>query len=426
MTQGSAPVAESVDRQRAAIDAIAQSACFRRSPRLRDMLVHIGNASLSGNLDDLTESRIAAKVFGRPEYNPAEDNLVRVSARQLRNKITEYYEGDGRFDEIVLEVPKGGYLGVFHTRREFEAETLAATPASALPTPQAKTPAASWLTFAFAGLAAALLVLAGWLWHENSQLRRVAVRAAPPVLFDAALPGSGQRTKIVITDSALVLFERLMHQYVGLTDYATGRYLQFGQASVESDLIALLRSRQISSLADFHIISNVLRRYSPLGISPYIEHSRNMRVRDFDTGDNFVLIGSSRSNPWASLFETQLAFQLDTEYGHACFKERQPSAGSRRIYCVQDSTNEEGTDYAHVALVHTGNGRGRALLIAGADMESTEAAGNFVLDPDSAQTVLRALAVQRIADLPDFELLLKTYSLEGSGRSPELVYAHKL
>lgn len=426
MRQGSATTAESVDRYRAAVDAIAHSAGFRRSPRLRDMLVHIANATLSGNLDELTESRIAAKVFERPEYNPAEDNLVRVSARQLRNKIAEYYEGDGRFDDVVLEVPKGGYLGVFHMRHGLPADTPPAArelTTGGRPRPKAR----GVLVYALAASTAVLMLIAGLLWNQNRQLRNAVAPSDSPVLFDVLVPSSGQRTNIVITDSALVLFEHMMHQYIPLEDYVSGRYLEQASHATgdrgKDDLVAMLRTRQITSLADLHIISNILQRYSRSGVALPIQHARNMRIREFDTGDNFIVIGSARSNPWASLFEKTLAFHLQNRYGSSCFENAHTPSGQPRLYCLQDSANEEGTDYAHVALLHTGNGRGRVLLIAGADMESTEAAGNFVLNPQSVQPVLSALRVRRVADLPDFELLLKAYSLGGSGRSPELVYA---
>ncbi|HEX4749207.1 MAG TPA: hypothetical protein VH302_06650 [Bryobacteraceae bacterium] len=53
-------------------------------------------------------------------------------------------------------------------------------------------------------------------------------------------------------------------------------------------------------------------------------------------------------------------------------------------------------------------------------------AGKFVLNSRALPILLQALHVRRVSDLPDFELLLKTYSVGGSGRSPELIYAKHL
>ncbi len=427
MNQGSATTEEALDERRCAVEAVVQSAAFRRSPRLRDMLLHVTNATLRGSLEELTETRIAATVFGRPDYNSAEDNLVRVSARQLRAKLAEYYETEGRDDEIVLDVPKGGYVAAFHTRH-----TAAHSPVAAVNPAVADRvePRSRRITIVLAGLSVSLLLVSAFLWRQNRLLRNAAAVDSPAALFDVLAPASGQRTDIVLTDSALVLLEQMLHRYVPLEDYASQRYLSLSPDPVsgtpDSDLLTMLRRRQISSLADFRIVSKILQHYARHGAMLSVRHARNMQVRDFENGDNFVLIGSSRSNPWASLFDKPLAFRLQTQFGSSCFENANAARNERRLYCVQDFANEQGTDYAHLALLHTETSRGRVLLIAGADMESTEAAGEFVLNSRALPTVLQALHVRRVSDLPDFELLLKTYSVGGSGRSAELVYARQL
>jgi hypothetical protein len=40
---------------------------------------------------------------------PTED-CVRTEAGRLRGRLAEYYVGEGKDDEIVIELPKGGYL----------------------------------------------------------------------------------------------------------------------------------------------------------------------------------------------------------------------------------------------------------------------------------------------------------------------------
>ncbi len=87
---------------------IAASARFARSPRLTDFLMYIAERSLSGRLDEITEQQIGIHVFGRPTgYDPGNDNIVRSQARLLRKKLEEYFEEEGRAEELILSVPRG-------------------------------------------------------------------------------------------------------------------------------------------------------------------------------------------------------------------------------------------------------------------------------------------------------------------------------
>jgi serine/threonine-protein kinase len=73
--------------------------------------------ALKGNAGRLKEIVIGSEVFDRgADYDPRLDPIVRVEARRLRSKLLAYYEGEGKDDELVIELPKGAYQPVFHTR----------------------------------------------------------------------------------------------------------------------------------------------------------------------------------------------------------------------------------------------------------------------------------------------------------------------
>jgi hypothetical protein len=60
------------------------------------------------------ETDIALDVFGKDaSFHGSDDSVVRVSVRTLRQKLTEYYAGPGRDDELHFEIPKGGYRLAF-------------------------------------------------------------------------------------------------------------------------------------------------------------------------------------------------------------------------------------------------------------------------------------------------------------------------
>ncbi|NOY57427.1 MAG: winged helix-turn-helix domain-containing protein [Calditrichaeota bacterium] len=56
-----------------------------------------------------SEIEIAQHVFQKKGFDPSEDTLVRVYIYKLRKKLDKYYEGNGKHDQVRLEIPKGHY-----------------------------------------------------------------------------------------------------------------------------------------------------------------------------------------------------------------------------------------------------------------------------------------------------------------------------
>ncbi len=403
---------DAIERKRALIQRVGESEAFRRSPRLRMMLQHIAECTLSGRAEELTEIRIADRVFGREDYHPAEDNVVRVSARQLRTKLHEYFETEGRESEWVVTIPKGSYVASFEKRERVSTVVVAGEieHASSTAVPWRKL---GWVAAGFA-VAGALV----WLWVQNRELR-AALTARPPAvhtLFDAFVRPGGPATGLVATDSTLVLVRGVMQTDVTLEDYANGDYwakaAKRAPEAVRDGLLDALRSRQITSLADFRIAMEIEREYP--GVNLRVHHARNRQARDFDNDDNFVVVGSYMSNPWAEMFEKQLRFQYDKTN---CFKD---VSGTEKFCSAAGLLDRSETGYARVAVIRNGSRAGKVLLIAGLNMESTEAAGQFFLDPASLGKVLKALGASKLEEIPSYEMILRTYNVGGTGRSAEI------
>src|SRR6266403_3542533 len=116
------PVASSppiVDVRWEVAQKVAASASFHRSPRLRELLLYICDRALQNRPADLREQQIGCAVFGRkPDYNPGEDNIVRVEIRQLRKRLEEYFSTEGKDEPYVVLIPKGAYLPVIESREQ--------------------------------------------------------------------------------------------------------------------------------------------------------------------------------------------------------------------------------------------------------------------------------------------------------------------
>src|SRR6516225_623837 len=118
---------EAVEQQ---LERIASSERLRRCPQLLRFLAFTVKEALSGRRDGSKERLIGIEVFGRaPDYDAGADPVVRVEARHLRRKLTEYYESEGREDAIEIDLPKGGYQPQFTRRaRRCSTQSLAVLP----------------------------------------------------------------------------------------------------------------------------------------------------------------------------------------------------------------------------------------------------------------------------------------------------------
>ena len=128
--------------------------------------------ALHGHSHELTEHNIGIAVFGKAaDYSPVEDSSVRVHARQLRLKLHEYFDGEGRGENMIVEIPKGSYAPVFRSAKPTPSEPipiLAPVPVASVPVRTRLFPAFIPWTIA-ALLAIACLVLSIRLTNAPSQ-----------------------------------------------------------------------------------------------------------------------------------------------------------------------------------------------------------------------------------------------------------------
>ena len=106
------------------LSRILASEIFNDSPRMARFLRFTVEETLRGNGAQLKETVIGTQVFDRSTgYDPRLDPIVRVEARRLRAKLGAYYEGSGKHDDLLFELPKGRYTPAFRMRTGAEADT---------------------------------------------------------------------------------------------------------------------------------------------------------------------------------------------------------------------------------------------------------------------------------------------------------------
>jgi serine/threonine-protein kinase len=112
---GSGKVSDKATRQQ--LERILASKTFSQVERLKRFVSFIVREAISGRGAELKEYVIGVEVFGKePSFDPRTDPIVRVQARRLRSRLVRYYREEGQTDELIIDLPKGGYTPVFRRR----------------------------------------------------------------------------------------------------------------------------------------------------------------------------------------------------------------------------------------------------------------------------------------------------------------------
>ena len=402
------------------IERITASPPFQKSVRLRDLLCFLAERTLHGQTQDLSEHRIGSAVFGKTQdYSVLEDSSVRVHVRQLRLKLHEYFDGEGRDETCIIEIPKGAYTTLF---RPVEPRA-AATPVLAV----ARHGLKSWLRLLPWALAALFLVttLASWF-------RPPAVPPPPPppwpltALFD---PGN-RPVQVVVADINYGMLRLVDEQPVTLEQYLSPAYRSGGAFSNahptgrEARMMKYLSGSLLTSYADMVVVDTLMRLSGNSRDWLVIRSARELRPRDLETG-NFVFVGSPSSNPWVSYFQDKLNFQeREGVVGESLkfFQNLHPKAGEQETYHGLTFTGSSGEDYATISLLPMVNGHGSVLILQGLQQEGTEAAGLFLADGGNRQRLQQALGISGTPGQPIyFEALIRTQAVAGAPNATSIV-----
>ena len=414
------------------VQRIVSSPHFQKSTRLRELLQYIVEQTMHGNAHELTEQHIGNALFHKPsDYSPLEDSSVRVHVRQLRLKLHEYFNEDGRNESIVLEIPKGSYAPVFRAAQK--AETLSATVE-----PKAMSVVA-WPRRAM--LPWALCVLLGMLCGALAY-RVIMHRAASAVPAPSALswPFSQifdmrHQTIIVLADSNYGMARILSSQPGSLDQYLHREFLQGPEANkigaANSRLSDYLSNSTLTSFAD---VADVVALYSmagPLQTQVLVRYPRDLRLRDLDH-NNYVFIGSPGSNPWVTLFQDRLNFhETEGVVGNSAkaFVNKNPLPGEQAQYEGLRWTGTMGEDYATISLLPNATHDGSVLVLQGLQQEGTEAAGRFLADEENRRQLMSALRISAVESRSQpiwFEALIRSRTVSGAPNTTTLVAVRRI
>jgi hypothetical protein len=419
------------------LEEIVQGSAFKGSHRSQVFLRHIVEQALHGDPAELRERNIGMALFGRPAtYDTADDAIVRVTASDVRKRLLQHYGNGGRESRLRISLPAGSYLPEFSIAAEpprvVEPAPAAPTP---LPVPAKPHPAeprsATLPRYALAALATLLfLVVAGMFWWYGPRLLR---RDGGGNLILASFQGTPKSVQVVVADDALVLIQVLLDRRFTLAEYENLAYLNLPEMVQRKELIRFwnsLSTRQITNVGDLQNATRIAGVLQAGGWDPAIRQARQMHARSFRSG-NYVILGSSFSNPWADLFTVKDSnFPLDglpAPGKPEVILNRNPQNGEpAKFEALHDVRTGKKTTFCRVTLVHNAGQTSRVLLVAGQSMSATEMAGELLLRDGSAAQARRMLKLRSGDPLPDLEMILRVTEQNEVGDSVELVACRKV
>jgi len=262
----------SVEDQKQEVQRILHSPQFRRAPKLQRFLELVCEYHFQNRTDQITEFAIATQAFGKgANFDPAEDSLVRVQAREIRRRLREYYQNEGKSNCVILDIPIGHYAPAF--------TSVGTAPREMPPVSVRRTPIlrSAWLVLAGTVAACAVLLIAAD--QERRLLVRTASAAGRSTALSAPLAGLWNRfldsdvpTLVVVSNPDVGECTQQKQPAAGCPDEYTG----MGEA------VAI------------HLITNLFRSSKQALI---VKPSRIVTADDIKRY-NLILVGGKSVNVW--------------------------------------------------------------------------------------------------------------------------------
>jgi hypothetical protein len=381
---------------------LQDSRLLLRSPRLRELLIYLVDCMVNGRLEEIKEPAIGQHVFGRPEgYNHTEDNIVRVSVRNLRQKLEEHYATEGSDSQWLLEIPRGGYVPILRLRHPEpeKTEPPVALVHAAMASREAKV---SRRELAAWSLAALGLGATGW------QLLQPAKRPVDSVI-EGIFPPSGKRVNFVVLDSGLGAYRRTTWKTVPLSEYQQGRWLQTDATmpALLQNLLQYNRRARDTGISSLQMLQQVLEVLPSSQVR--LRHPAEFSERDLQD-DHAILHGGPWINPWSQLFEDRLNFRMELVTPvNSRIRNVTPRAEEPEYF----QTHAEGANrrgYVRLAVLPNFSGSGRILLVGATTHAGIEASGHFLCSPGGLPNVLKQLGVADLKQVKGIELVMEVLS----------------
>jgi len=388
---------------RAQAERVLESECFRNSGSLRRLLSYLVERSLTDRTQDLKEYTIGIELYGKPaSYDPQKDAAIRVQLSRLRQKLEEYYQGEGSGDPYRLELPKGRFVILLHSNGH-------------QPIDEVRTPIVRFARFAPSRvvLVAALIPVAASIVWTISLSRKVDLLesrvAAPPAIKEFASLWHGffnPAVRNVLIFGSPPFFASTKHgvfvrmyRYTDPNDPRSSP--EFGD--VDRKIGPLVGPRyEYASMGD---AIGALRLSRFFGARGFELQALPAHLAEWTTlqDDNLIFLGAARMNPLLRRLPIRPDFEMGPDDS---VHNRNPQPGEQSVYATP--SNSQTLSYAVVGY-YPGLVPGREILVLTAHgSPGTVGAVEFVTSAEGVKLLREKLRLDPKED-KHFEVLLRVF-----------------
>jgi hypothetical protein len=433
---------------------VMEGAAFKASHRSGQFLKYIVDQAIAGHFESLKERVIGIELFGRsPTYDTGEDAIVRVTASDVRKRLLQHYGKEGVTSEFRISLPLGAYIPEITRRTRSSANGnahLSGTEAEPdqvvdMPHPdslqgpvhaplngvvvESSRPGVrariAWLFIA--ALCTLALVASAVIARNRYSVVEVAPRSS--ILWSAFFR-SPHSTQIITSDPNIAEIEAFTGGQLSVSDYANHNYIP-DPSKLTAEVISFCRNilrGDEAAVVDLPVTVYIGQMALASSRNVSVHAARSRRIQDLASEDNFVFLGSPRTNPWSALFSDQLDFRFvfDPKVKTEFIRNERPRPQEASTYVPSAPGWATGRTFATLALVKNPDQGGQVLLIAGATHEGTAAAGRFITDTPRLNATLKKCGVKNSGEVQHWQLLLQLNAMAGAPSNVDVVACHLL
>ena len=162
--------------------------------------------------------------------------------------------------------------------------------------------------------------------------------------------------------------------------------ISFCRDILRGDKAAAVDTRVIASIAE--LAQSASKKIN-------VQVARDVRLSDLYADDNFIFLGSPRSNLWTTLFNDRLDFRFvfDDESHQEIIRNVHPLPGEPSSYVPTAKGWATGQSFATISFVQNPGKDGQVLILAGANGEGTAAAGELVTNGPRLSAALQGCGI---------------------------------
>jgi len=419
---------------RSELETMLRAPIFVQSSRCKRFLSFIVEQTLSGNAGHLKERTIGIGVFERAnDYDTGDDSIVRVTANEVRKRISQFHQESAATRLIQIDLPRGSYVPEFRIQppRRTGKQVDVAPPdgAGAQHAPPERSIAES--------LSSALPIHIDADEHGNQRAglgtparhkvrHRVLVSAVVIILAAGVAVFAAWRAGR--TQGVPDLWDALMHSNVPVLICIDTHDLQplVPQQSANGEsFVDLVLRRQIISLDDAAIVSTMAGELGKRHIPFRVVGAEQSSLSDLRR-QPVILIGAIE-NKWTLLLTRPLRYRIEVANPPGSRAQNEP------IGSIVDSQHPENSswvtdfsvpyaawknDYAIVARMDDSTTGVPALIEAGLGNDGTIAASEFITSGATATALANEPSCK---GKRNFEAVIETQIIDTKSGPPHVL-----